>query len=1620
MSSSSLRCWVVRAAIAGAVLFLGTSAARAVITITEIMYHPPGGGSDLEYIEIHNETPDPMDITGYFFSNGVKFTFTDRTFLDPGAYLVVCANQELVKSTYGITNAVGDWDADASLDNAGEAIELANPAGVVEARVRYNDRGKWPSGADGTGHSLELRYVYSEMDDPDHWALSTQMGGSPGKPNGAEPAVPPILINEASLLPTSGERWVELFNRGDAEFDLSGYHLTTQRDDLTKGTIPQGTMIPSRGWVSFSDASLALDLTPDVSQRVFLALAAPDGSRVIDARIFEPTAGGLTEARIPDGDRYFSEAAEPTRDGPNRVEVIHDIVINEVMYHPLGNDPAGEFVELYNRGTLPVELAGWTFSDGIRFEIPAGTSLSPAEFLVIAPYPEGIRETYELPAAKVLGPADEEGRTQFGVLADGGERITLLDARGNIADTVRYYDGGEWPEWADGGGSSMELIDPFQDNSNPQAWDASDDSANSPVTEYSYDGVFTGAEPEFHLLLTGPGMTLVDDLKMCTAITGAEATETYVKADDVLKYFKGTAEPSDPVSLWREIDFDDASWFSGPAIIGFGDGDEATVLDDMRGLYISFYVRRKFTVADPTTVESLILDIEYDDGYVAYLNGSEVASGNMRPDARAHDAAATVQKEKVKELVDLTEKKPLLVAGTNVLAIQVHNASLTSNDARFRASLMNGRFVVTEGPNLIKDGAFDTDAYKPFWTIQGNHVRSGRTAKDPLSGAGSLKIVATGDGDNKVNRIETSNTGLTTPAMRVNYRISFLARWLVGSPTILTHGAYANSVQPAYAASTRLRLPDRLGTPGAPNSVTLRQIERTGSSNMGPVISRIQQTPTLPAANQPVVIAAMVHDPDGVKEVNLHYSLDTPRAIGDAALFTVPMTDPDGDGNFSAQIPGQAARKRVVFFIEAADAGDRRGRYPLNYVGRSNPLLLNPEAPTVNDHRYAIYRPDTAVGGRLHSYRFWLHAANESYLSTRPLLSNDMVPGTFLFQGRDIYHNAETRFSGSPFARQAWTESYRVRLPEDQPLHGSIESFNMEDHQGAGARDGRERISHYLIRYNQGQSRVPYSLQWLVQFQVNDRVNEVREHVQTPNVELIERWYPGDDDGDFFEMDDRHVINDAGGRQDSQDGRLLYPPYGAATLGPDKEMYRYYFNPRMREDLDDFTTLIEFAKLMTQSVTPNDQFDKAVWDAVDVECLCRVWAVRLNTDDWDQWSGSRGKNCYLYRPRNDGRWVLIPWDMELTYATAGTFMPPALTATSNPTYSSAFTEVTRFLNRPRIKRVFYGVMKEMIDHQFRSAFLTPFLLKLDAIGVQNTAVGKSGGYIDTRRNALINIVKGVTSPAVQFAVTTNGGAPMSVESPAVTIEGRAPVEITSILAAVNGDDKIPFDVHFSDTSVVGWIATGTLPSGPNAIEFLGFNTQGDLIASAQIDVEVTIPAPPSIDAVVPARAVEGEVVIITGSGFRSGLEVFFGSLEAAETLFEPAVDPARIEAKIPAGLPLGPVDVVIENPGGQRSAPATIQIIASKRKFLRGDVDLDLELSLTDAVVTLRFLFQGGLTLTCLDAADTDDDGEVSLTDAVVTLLFLFQGGSPPAPPHPTIGEDPTTSDPLDCGIGLE
>jgi len=166
----------------------------------------------------------------------------------------------------------------------------------------------------------------------------------------------------------------------------------------------------------------------------------------------------------------------------------------------------------------------------------------------------------------------------------------------------------------------------------------------------------------------------------------AHGSEDLVPPGAIWKYFKGTQEPSDPVNAWRGADFDDGGWLEGAVGIGFGDGDDATFLSDMQDNYVSVYLRRTFQVEDPELVPALELSMDYDDGFVAYLNGTEIARRRLQGDPVLFNATATSHEAGLAERFVVSAS--LLLPGANVLAIQGHNVSLQSSDLTVNPSLM--------------------------------------------------------------------------------------------------------------------------------------------------------------------------------------------------------------------------------------------------------------------------------------------------------------------------------------------------------------------------------------------------------------------------------------------------------------------------------------------------------------------------------------------------------------------------------------------------------------------------------------------------------------------------------------------------------------------------------------------------------------------------------------------------------------------------------------------------------------------------------------------------------------------------------------------------------------------
>jgi len=127
-------------------------------------------------------------------------------------------------------------------------------------------------------------------------------------------------------------------------------------------------------------------------------------------------------------------------------------------------DSPESWVEIYNRSSNAVDLTGWRLDEGIDYRFPAGKTIAVGGYLVVAKDVVYMQSLY--PGLDVIGPFTNK-------LSKSSDYFVLKDPNNNLADEVRYFSGGHWPEYADGGGSSLELRDPRADNSKPEAWAAS-------------------------------------------------------------------------------------------------------------------------------------------------------------------------------------------------------------------------------------------------------------------------------------------------------------------------------------------------------------------------------------------------------------------------------------------------------------------------------------------------------------------------------------------------------------------------------------------------------------------------------------------------------------------------------------------------------------------------------------------------------------------------------------------------------------------------------------------------------------------------------------------------------------------------------------------------------------------------------------------------------------------------------------------------------------------------------------------------------------------------------------------------------------------------------------------
>ena len=509
---------------------LAPSNRRTGLVLSEIMYHPPrrADGKKLEFVEVYNAGAVFEDLTGYRLSGDVDYAFPAGFRLGASEFVVVAAAPDDLRAVYGIENVLGPLTG--ALPNDQGRVRLRSDTGAIRLEVNYGTEPPWPVSADGAGHSLVLaRPSYGE-DDPRAWAASEVIGGSPGRTESVRPAPQRNVVINEFLAHTDLPQLdtIELYNHSNASVDLSGCILTDD-PSTNKFRFPPDTSLAAGGFLACDENLLGFRL--DAAGETIYFKDAAD-ARILDAVRFGGQENGVSTGRSPDGSPTFRRLSRPTLGAANAPWRSEDVVLNEIMFNPISGEDDDQYIELFNLSADTVDLSRWRFVAGVDFTLPANTTLAAGGYLVVAKNRDRLLANY--PQLNLTNTVGNFG----GSLAKSGERLALAkpdtilgtNDLGEITTNlihitvaeVTYGSGGRWGRWADGGGSSLELIDPHADPLRAANWAGSDETRKGEWTTFSTTGVLDNGHGDYppnrlHITMEGEGECQIDEVSVSKA-----------------------------------------------------------------------------------------------------------------------------------------------------------------------------------------------------------------------------------------------------------------------------------------------------------------------------------------------------------------------------------------------------------------------------------------------------------------------------------------------------------------------------------------------------------------------------------------------------------------------------------------------------------------------------------------------------------------------------------------------------------------------------------------------------------------------------------------------------------------------------------------------------------------------------------------------------------------------------------------------------------------------------------------------------------------------------------------------------------------------------------------------
>lgn len=438
---------------------------------------PSTGLPTEEYVELYNRGTVTVNLQNWTYSDpsATNVITSDSFLLCPGEYLILCDDTTDWAGYPG--KRLAPNGGLPTLNIGGDDIVIHDNNGLLIDSLTYP--GSW---IPGTAISLELinpNDTCAALDS--NWALSTtSVGGTPGMENS---------VFDTVITDVTGPQLLSVTVVGGNSLQLC---FDEALDPGVAGLV--GNYVVDNGVGSPTSASLV----PSNSSCV--ELVYPGGS-FSPGLLYTVTASGMSDCY---GNSTASQSGQFLITGPSNLK---DVIVNEIFADPDVSNPyfPDDYIELYNRGSQYIDLAGWVFRDSSTSQVLSSFLLAPGEYVILCDDSDSI-------AYDSLGPVLVT--SSFPSMNQGGDKIGLRDAFGNLIDTVYYTTAMYQDPIKDNGGWSLELINPNDICSQTGNWIASNDLTyqGTPGRQNSVYDTTAGIDPT---ALLGVNVVSGNSIELC-------------------------------------------------------------------------------------------------------------------------------------------------------------------------------------------------------------------------------------------------------------------------------------------------------------------------------------------------------------------------------------------------------------------------------------------------------------------------------------------------------------------------------------------------------------------------------------------------------------------------------------------------------------------------------------------------------------------------------------------------------------------------------------------------------------------------------------------------------------------------------------------------------------------------------------------------------------------------------------------------------------------------------------------------------------------------------------------------------------------------------------------------